>query len=488
MSVPTVLTTDPLNAATDFRISSSIIFTFDTDIDSASVNSVSFFVFDPERLEAVSGGLVVSGKTITFTPNVQLLEDHRYTAVAVGLSSGAGSFVKSSTGDALADDFSIQFRTTKERFVPLEEITSRSDIESVAPIRAEPSPLVVTQGAEEPLTIVSANPASFSNIDPCITEVRVKFNKAPTGILTGFVDLDVFPILGIDEYVADTDSAGQVWPRDCAPTGVLNGRTPPDFGTPTGIFSVDGDDIVWNRGTGEPCFNYNEEVIFTLKNGLPAATGGTLESEASIVYSTTFWPLFVGSRFVRTEIGPLARSLSDDTINRVVHKNSFDAWEQAGRKFDADKPFAAVRRYTAFRSVIDLIDFFVLDSSVSSEQEKQLGDFRVRKGSKTPSKYDALVAKAEKELKELRWYRGQGRPRWVVKGVDAYNARTDLFMRTWDNLGWWPGHMIPIANDQYSRAVVNARAGDHHTSGSPGVRIVVGPNGGLFKCTQKSQS
>lgn len=489
MAAPVVLDTNPADGAVDVAINTSVVFTLSEDIDISSVTPESVLLFDLDTLEEVVAQRVVSGKTITIVPRQAFFENRTFRAALVGSSSGSSETVKSG-GDALADDFSFDFRTGRERFVPLSEVTTRDDVDAVAPIRAVENLLLTRQiGAEEPLRLLTAKPRSFtSQIDPCLTQFRFTFNKPPTGVLLDeFIELEVNPVLDIPEYVADVDGDGNIFLKDCAPTGVVNGVTPPDFGTPTGTFSIDGDAVLWDRGPSEPCFNLNEEVMFTFLQGLLAASGqGQLEADVTVVYTTTFFPLFAGVRYLRLELGPVGKAFQDDTISRVIHKNSIEAWEEAGRRFDVNAPFPVVRRYTVNKTLLDLIDMFALERQAVGSQSKRLGDFSIQDDPRVLNKYKNAQEEVKRALRELRYFRGQGRPGWVIKGAAGYNTRCDLFERTWDNLGWWSGHQIPIANHEIHRHSKEHLSGDHLHPGCAPTRLILGKNGGLFSCTPPS--
>jgi len=482
MAAPTVVDTTPSDGADEVAINISLIFEFDSNIDSDSVNSQTFQVFDLDTFEEINGNRSVSGKKITFVPLQAFFENRRFRAAAIGAASG-GDAVKSSSGDPLAADFSIDFRTGRERYVPLTEVTTRTDIEGVGPIRAVTSQLLGSEAAaEEALELKKAKPKSFtSQVDPAIDSLVFTFNVAPSGSLDGLIDLETFPVLGIDDYVVDIDGTGLLWFQDCAPTGTVAGVTPPDFGTPTGTFTISGKTIVWTKGSSEPNFNYNEEVLFTFKEGIGTAGGGELADDVTVAYTTKFFPRFVGARYVRLELGPIASAVVDDTIERVIHKNSMMAFEHSGRNLDPTNPTPASRRYTAAQTTMDIIDMFTMRTAAEGGQSKSLGDLRIQKTPHAVEKYKEQRAIRDKALRELRYYRGQGKPRWVVKGASSYNARCDLWERTWDQLFWW-NTLEPAANTTDLRQDRLSRSGDHDQATCPPLRSFLGGNGGLFTC------
>jgi hypothetical protein len=93
---PTVLSTDPLNNATDVAINKVVALTFSEAIDPLTITSSTFVL--KQGTTAVTGTVVYSAKTATFTPSVILLSGTVYTAtVSTGVKDLAGNALATST-------------------------------------------------------------------------------------------------------------------------------------------------------------------------------------------------------------------------------------------------------------------------------------------------------------------------------------------------------------------------------------------------------
>lgn len=471
MPAPLVVSTDPTPDAVDASINGPIRFTFSTDINPESANASTFQVIQDDTLDPAPGSVYVSGAVIVFLPSRALTEGYLYKAVAVGQDIGGDTSIESTTGDSLVETYEVRFRTKSTGFVPLSEVTDLHSLDGVGPVReVDPvTPEAIPEAAVGlgPLEITKAVPPGFtSQVDPCIDQLHFRFNQTlnPTGA-TDLMTIEAYPI--IDEpYEAAVDGTGQIWWRAHAPTGVVNGVTPPDFMNPTGTWLVTGQDVYWTRGTGEPCFNYNSEILVRFEAELEASAGGELGVDVELIYSTTMWPMYVGIRQMRLELGPIGRDLYDDTIARVIHMNSIDAWEQAAGAFDIDDPYPSVKRYVKCKSFLDLTDY-IADLEVShKDHSKALGDLEIRfgpKASRMSSKRDRMEACYKKSLRELRQLRHQSDPTVAIKGINSPTDRKDFRRRTWDqaSLGL-EGRIAPIANTELARMRKLLDSHDHH--------------------------
>ena len=99
---PVVLTTSPVNAATNISTGVAITATFNEAMSAASINTGTFTV------SGVSGNVTTTGVTATFTPSSALASSTTYTATLVGGASG----VKDLAGNALVSSFTWSFTTS----------------------------------------------------------------------------------------------------------------------------------------------------------------------------------------------------------------------------------------------------------------------------------------------------------------------------------------------------------------------------------------
>lgn len=490
MSVPSVVRASPINGATDVTIDATIQFQFGAALLSTSVNAATVVVYDPDTLDYVKGQITYDSVsfTITFISAQAFRQNCVYTTAVVGVSSGSGSWITSSTGDALQDSYSVTFRTGIERYVSLEEVAKRDDVEYVGPIRAVsvtlPPKLATEEGQEfGTLKILSAAPKNLSTeAVTSLTEIRVKLNLPVVNLSSDLVELETYPALGDDVYLADKDAAGLVWLNSLClptgaydvitPTGTLVGIAPPDFLNPTGVFSVDGQYLVWTRASNEPEFMYNQEIHVVLKPGLTGvygATTGVVYDETEVVFTTSYYPKFIDQRLLRIELGSSVASLHDDTLNRIIHKNSIEAWELAAGNFNIDEPYPAVKRYVKVTSMLDVMDATSLTEGVIRDgSRKTLGDFTlVRGGGKVMDglhpKYQKLMKDKQALERELRSYRGQYSIRTAIKGINTSEFNMDVRHRTWDNWQLWTyeGLIQAAANTTSERATKLSRSHDH---------------------------
>lgn len=519
MATPAVLSTSPANNATDVTIDAPVQFVFNTDLDTNTIGLATVYVFDPDTSDTIRG--VVSydaaSKTITFLARQALLQNHAYSAVVVGLSDGLGSYIAATDGTPLPDTFRIDFRTTEERYVPLEEVADRDDIELVGPVRAVeailPPQLQALAGVLS-VSISTSDPEAFeSEVDVCLSTIEIETTPPLIDQDTSAIELLAFPALGDEDYLADTDTAGVIWLNDInclptgeydvtTPTGVLTGILPPDFVNPTGVFTITGGKLVWQRGVDEPCFMYNQELHVVLPKGLLGVTDagvtGEFTADSSVVFTTEYWPKFIDHRLLRIELGPVAADLLDDTLNRIIHKNSIEAWEISAGCFDIDNPYPAVKRYVKWASILNVFDTLTLRAGLlGGGENKTLGDFEYERTLRgNIQNAHPMYAKAKEELKrwtlELRRYRGQNDVQVTVRGINNPTTRQDYFHRTWDNwCNWtWEGvwavgsQVIPAGNQALERAIKLSNSHDHK-----GIQGVYGnrPPGALrslFKCRQ----
>jgi len=102
VTLPTVTSTDPLNAATGVTLNKQIAATFSTAMDASTITASTFTLM--QGAASVSGVVSYSGSTAILTPASNLLPNTLYTAT---ITTGA----KNAAGDALANDYVWSFTT-----------------------------------------------------------------------------------------------------------------------------------------------------------------------------------------------------------------------------------------------------------------------------------------------------------------------------------------------------------------------------------------
>ncbi|RNI33543.1 DUF3494 domain-containing protein [Hanamia caeni] len=99
---PTVIATDPLNAATSIALNKKVTATFSEAMDSSTINSTTFTL--KQGANAISGTVSYSGTTATFTPSVNFAASTTYTATIT-------TAAKDVAGNSLVSNYVWSFTT-----------------------------------------------------------------------------------------------------------------------------------------------------------------------------------------------------------------------------------------------------------------------------------------------------------------------------------------------------------------------------------------
>lgn len=430
MPTPTFVSSVPATSATGISVEQQIILTFSTALDPTAVNEGTISVFRSDDLVPLRGEYVLSSAStvVTFTPERAFFQDTQYRVVLLGSDQGLGYGVKSSTGQFLATTTLITFRTGTERYVSLEEIAGRDDIERIGPIReSDPFAIQPTGGS---LEIQEFVPAQFDcNVSVSATGLHIDFNAAidPATVTTTSVKIEQVPVLGIDDYYATiVDPLTQTCPT-------LGVQDPVGFTVPTGELRVEGDKVVFQIDPSAE-FLHNTEVHVTISTDVASTSGATLSEEVDYFFTTEYFPLFVGANYLRTELGSAVATLTDDTLKRIIHKNSIEAWELANKGLDLKRPTWWARKWVICKSILDILGVLLLSKDLQSGQSKTLGDLSISTRPANPE-LGAKYKQATDCLKELGDLFGMDLMATVaVKGISSGTERNDFRMRTWDHL------------------------------------------------------
>ena len=100
--IPTVILTDPLDAATDVALNKAITADFSTPMNPATINATTFIL--KQGTTVIEGFVTYLGVRATFTPKVSLLPNKVYTATITNK-------VTDVAGNAMKDDYTWSFST-----------------------------------------------------------------------------------------------------------------------------------------------------------------------------------------------------------------------------------------------------------------------------------------------------------------------------------------------------------------------------------------
>lgn len=147
----------------------------------------------------------------------------------------------------------------------------------------------------------------------------------------------------------------------------------------------------------------NKQYNVTLSAGLSGYYGDTdleLSSDYTFWFTSQYCPLYTTVGRVKLEAGPYADSFTDDTIYRMIHKNSQDAIDLYNLSYGTRHPYTywgcvmssvpiTLRRYVECKTAYDLLSIVKLSASGgpggSSNQTKHLGDMTIKYGGQTSS-------------------------------------------------------------------------------------------------------
>jgi len=142
--------------------------------------------------------------------------------------------------------------------------------------------------------------------------------------------------------------------------------------------------------------SYNTLYKITINTGMSGylpETGAydTLDEDYTFWFTSTYCPLFTTVNRVRLEAGPVADSLIDDTIYRMIYKNSMDAvdiYNLAKSQTNTyttwgcgpnDIPFL-FRRYVECKTAYDILALMESVNGNNVDQLKTLGDLTIKYG------------------------------------------------------------------------------------------------------------
>lgn len=140
--------------------------------------------------------------------------------------------------------------------------------------------------------------------------------------------------------------------------------------------------------------DYNQEYIITISGGILGINPDDTEIVSSDTYS--FWftsqycPLFTTATKVKLIAGPVSDSVLDDTINRMIYRNSLDIiniYNMNGANIDPltwgcgpDNIPYEFARYVECKTAYDILSLIdqLKNSAMAGGQTKTLGDLTIK--------------------------------------------------------------------------------------------------------------
>lgn len=202
----------------------------------------------------------------------------------------------------------------------------------------------------------------------------------------------------------------------------------------------------------------NRQWTVTMDAGISGygegGSGVLLEEDYTFWFTSAYCPLFTTVGRVRLQMGPIGDNLLDDTIYRLINKNSMDAVEivrtLTGKNIAYDywgctwqKVPPVVKMYVECKTAYDLLAIIELDSNRvggSRSQLKTLGDMTIRYGG--PSAANQSIDPGKKKQLYDCWME-------MLNGIKSVGL-------TYAVRGWYDstkGYSHPVYEPEHNRVI-----------------------------------
>jgi hypothetical protein len=224
-TAPTVISTNPANAATSVALNQKIAATFSKVMDTTTITATTFTV--KQGTTAVAGTVSYAGTIATFTPTANLTASTVYTAT---ITTGAADLA----GNTLASNFVWTFTTGTASNASAPTVTSTVPLDVATSVNINQAVNATFSTGMDPATI---NTLTFTLAGPGTTSVTgtVSCNSActiatftPTANLTASATFTATVTTGAKDLSGNALAANKVW---TFMTGTTAGPGPVDLGS-----------------------------------------------------------------------------------------------------------------------------------------------------------------------------------------------------------------------------------------------------------------
>ena len=202
---------------------------------------------------------------------------------------------------------------------------------------------------------------------------------------------------------------------------------------------------------------YTTTIAPGISGTLPNGDVAALTSEYEFWFTSLYCPLYTTIGRVKLQSGPVADTFTDDTIYRMIHKNSLDAIDLVNINYVNDTPLAYdyygcdwqgapfhVRRYVECKTAYDVLALAKLNVSTAGgspggKQTKSLGDMSITYGGSSSSAAGADDPHRAADLYEC-WRESLRMMRNMKVAVKAYYDSSK-------------GYTHPVRETQHNRVV-----------------------------------
>ena len=412
---PTILTSDPANAAEDVYINKNLIVTFVNPVLSSSVTENTVILIDTitNRRLPLTLSLNTFRTVLVIVPHNHLKENTAYRLMFIGQDTAVNNeyLIDSSSGLGLSTTTSIEFETGDSAYSidsalqkDAQALTLEGDLNLPSNVKALGYDFTITK--VRPKNYSAGNSVNLTGDNT----IRFTFNKA---LQTG-QDIDVisevttYPLFDYS-YLAVSGSVGT-------------------YTIPTLTGYISGSDLVFGFTGNMP---NNVGINIKLKDTLLAEDTATYGGNMDYNITTSIYPDIVPTNLIKLELKSLSPELYDTYVSTIIFKNAIELWERIGRGFDFGSISWPVKKYVINASVLDIIEDADLEKFLAAGTRKQVEDMYLSVDSLV-GRLAMKVASATKD-RDIAWESlNQG---WQFKTAvrSAFVDGQELGSRLWYN-------------------------------------------------------
>lgn len=151
-------------------------------------------------------------------------------------------------------------------------------------------------------------------------------------------------------------------------------------GTLTNTIAVS-DDTITITLDADQLYN-NNVVLVTLSEDLQSTDGGTLGEDTTLLFTTTYDPLYTHLRRIRLDLGQLVADVRDDVIMLAIFEASLQAAAMSFVTAITNSAFRlrALKEYATCLAELTLVRAMMADASKIGDMSKKLGELYVSRG------------------------------------------------------------------------------------------------------------
>lgn len=385
-----IVSVSPLNFATNVSINAFIRVVFNTALNRTTVNEYTLILVDTYTQTVIPGRVdyVAGTTTATFQFFDYLSKNTNYTVIVVGGTAGiyalspnepfsANNFVFSfTTGESI--DYTIPL-ATRNQYTDGPYFQGADGIYTETFSRTgEPVSHIVTTSA-------SIGPSGTIIPSPSGPDVYIPpSGSTPAGEVFQLVSSD--PGNGEENVIASTQEnitftfngdVASVATFEIEVENILGYDLLNDNDTSNYALSIDGEDYVITP-TGS-LTEFAPSAIYTVTLSDIVDVGGNEIAEVAISFKTKPVPMYSTVRIIRTNLGDLIATVTDEEIATVIHENSMVAFDNASPAFLIAVPTMAAKNYVTCKSKLDLLERrYMMGGQV---ERKTLADLTIQYGS-----------------------------------------------------------------------------------------------------------